>query len=196
MLMSMFFKAWNKNYCYQTCKWPCYKSTIYNSPYNLGTLAYIQRRQWQPTPVLLPGKFHGWRSLVGCSPWGREKSDKTEQLHFHALEKAMATHSSVLAWRIPRTAEPGGLLSMGSHRVGHDWSGLAAAAAAVLSTILSKVICGFPGGSDGKESTSSAGDMGSIPGLGRSPGGGHGNPLQYSCLENLHGQRSLAGYSP
>ena len=45
-----------------------------------------------------------------------------EQLHFHfhALEKAMATHSSVLAWRIPGTAEPGGLLSMGSHRVGHD----------------------------------------------------------------------------
>ena len=41
-----------------------------------------------------------------------------------------------------------------------------------------------------------AGDAGLIPGLGRSPGGGHGNPLQYSCLENLHGQRSLAGYSP
>ena len=44
------------------------------------------------------------------------------------LEKAMATHSSVLAWRIPETGEPGGLLSMGSHRVGHDWSDLAAAA--------------------------------------------------------------------
>ena len=43
---------------------------------------------------------------------------------------------------------------------------------------------GFPGGSDGKESTCNAGDLGSIPGLGRSPGGGHGNPLQYSCLEN------------
>ena len=49
--------------------------------------------------------------------------------HFHALEKAMATHSSVLAWRIPGTGEPGGLLSLGSHRVGHDWSDLAAAAA-------------------------------------------------------------------
>ena len=54
---------------------------------------------------------------------------------------------------------------------------------------------GFPGGSDSKESTCSAGDLGSIPGLGRSPGGGHGNPLQYSCLENPHGQRILAGYS-
>ena len=48
--------------------------------------------------------------------------------HFHALEKAMATHSSVLAWRIPGTGEPGGLLSLGLHRVRHDWSDLAAAA--------------------------------------------------------------------
>ena len=55
---------------------------------------------------------------------------------------------------------------------------------------------GFPGGSDGKESTCNVGALGSIPGLGRSPGEGHGNPLQYSCLENPHGQRSLVGYSP
>ena len=55
---------------------------------------------------------------------------------------------------------------------------------------------GFPGGSDGKESACNAGVLGSIPGLGRSPGGGHGNSLQYSCLENPHGQRSLTGYSP
>ena len=54
----------------------------------------------------------------------------------------------------------------------------------------------FPGGSDGKESTFSAGELGSIPELGRSPGGGHGNPLQYSCLENPYRQRSLAGYIP
>ena len=53
----------------------------------------------------------------------------TERLHFHTLEKEMATHSSVLAWRIPGMAEPGGLLSMGLHRVGHDWNDLAAAAA-------------------------------------------------------------------
>ena len=58
------------------------------------------------------------------------------------------------------------------------------------------VLLGFSGGSNGKESTCQAGDLGSIPGLGRSPGGGHGNPLQYSCLENPHGQRSLVGYSP
>ena len=42
-----------------------------------------QRRQWHPSPVLLPGKSHGWRSLVGCSPWGRQESDTTERLHFH-----------------------------------------------------------------------------------------------------------------
>ena len=55
---------------------------------------------------------------------------------------------------------------------------------------------GFPGGSDGKESSCNARDLGSIPGLGRSPGGGHGNPLQYSSLENPHGQRILEGYTP
>ena len=59
---------------------------------------------------------------MGCSPWGRWESDTTERLpfHFDALEKEMATHSSVLAWRIPGVGEPGGLPSMGSHRVGHD----------------------------------------------------------------------------
>ena len=55
---------------------------------------------------------------------------------------------------------------------------------------------GFPGGSAAKESACNAGDLDSTPGLGRSPGGGHGNALQYSCLENPHGQRSLVGYSP
>ena len=93
----------------------------------------FRRRQRHPTPVLLPGKSHGWRSLVGCSPWGHEEltrlSDFTFTFHFHTLEKEMATHSSVLAWRIPGTVEPAGLPSMRSHRVGHDWSDLAAAAA-------------------------------------------------------------------
>ena len=84
----------------------------------------VRRRQWHPTPVLLPGKSHGQRSLVGCSPWDREELDMTERLHFHfslhALEKEMATHSSVLAWRIPGTGEHGGLPSMGSHGVAHS----------------------------------------------------------------------------
>ena len=85
------------------------------------------RRRWHPTPVFLPGKSHGRKSLVGYSR--TRQSDLTFTFHFHALEKEMATHSSVLAWRIPGTAEPGGLSSMGSHRVRHDWSDLAAAAA-------------------------------------------------------------------
>ena len=85
-------------------------------------------------------KSHGWRRLVGCSPWDRYELDTTERLpfftfHFNALEKKMATHSSVLAWRIPGTAEPGGLPSMGSYRVGHDWSDLAAAAAVSIKGI-------------------------------------------------------------
>ena len=54
----------------------------------------------------------------------------------------------------------------------------------------------FPGDSNGKESACSAGDLGSIPGLGRSPEGGLGNPLQYSCVENTYGQRNQASYSP
>ena len=54
----------------------------------------------------------------------------------------------------------------------------------------------FPGSSADKETTCNAGDLGSVPGLGGSPGGGHSNPFQYPCLENPHGQRSLVGYSP
>ena len=92
------------------------------------------RRQWLPTPVLLPGKSHRRRNLVGCSPWGCKESDTTEQLHFHFSLSRIGEgngnplHSSVLAWRIPGMGEPGGLPSVGSHRVGHDWSDLAAAA--------------------------------------------------------------------
>ena len=51
--------------------------------FHLSIMPSRWRRQWHPTPVLLPGESHGWRSLVGCSPWGRYKSDRTERLHFH-----------------------------------------------------------------------------------------------------------------
>ena len=62
-----------------------------------------------------------WQAAVhGVARSRTRLSDFTFTFHFHALEKEMATHSSVLAWRIPGTTEPGGLLSMGSHRVGHD----------------------------------------------------------------------------
>ena len=71
-----------------------------------------------------------WAAVHGVSKSQTRLSDFTVSFHFHALEKEMATHSSVLAWRIPGTGEPGGLPSLGSHRVGHNWSDLAAAAAA------------------------------------------------------------------
>ena len=61
---------------------------------------------------------------------------------------------------------------------------------------ITQVVLGFPGGTYGKESTCNVGDLGSVPGLGRSLAGGHGNPLQYSCLENPHGERSLTGFCP
>ena len=77
-----------------------------------------------PTPVLLSGKpMDGgawWAAVHGVAKSLTQLSDFTFTFHFHALEKEMATHSSVLAWRIPGMGEPGGLLSMGSHRVGHD----------------------------------------------------------------------------
>ena len=61
-----------------------------------------------------------WAAVHGVAKSQTRLSDFTFPFHFHALEKEMATHSSILAWRIPGTAEPGGLPSMGSHRVGHD----------------------------------------------------------------------------
>ena len=92
---SFIFK-WNKLIC-----------EVFQVNYISGNIPFLQRRQWCPTPVLLPRKSHGRRSLVGCSPWGRSSrtrlSDFTFTFHFYALEKEMATHSSVLAWRIPGT---------------------------------------------------------------------------------------------
>ena len=119
-------------------------------------------KEMETIPVFsLPGKSNGQRNWVGYSPRGRKESDMTEWFHFTSqstnkhfctfstirnntlnteiwvheqilMEKEMATHSSVLAWRIPGTEEPGGLPSLGSHRVGHDWSDLAAAAEQIL----------------------------------------------------------------
>ena len=78
--------------------------------------------EWHPTPVLLPEQSHGCRKAAvhGVAEGWIRLSVFTFTFHFHALEKGMATHSSVLAWRIPGTGEPSGLRSMGSHRVGHD----------------------------------------------------------------------------
>ena len=93
----------------------------------------------------------------------------------------MATHSSILAWRIPWTEEPGGLQSIGLHRVGHDSSNLLSTCTGMGCAARRE---GFPSGSHGKESACTAGDPGSIPRSRRSPGEGNGYPLQCSCLEN------------
>ena len=150
-------------------EWKQWKKTIHEKTYRFKK--YTQtcidgRRQWHPTPVLLPGKFHGWRSLVGCSPWGRWELDTTPWLHFPFSLLCIGEGTgnplrcSCLenprdggAWwaavygvaqsrtrlkrlssssRIPGMGEPGGLPAMGLHRVGHDWSDLAAAAAALI----------------------------------------------------------------
>ena len=84
-----------------------------------------------------------WAAVHGVEKSWTGLSDFTFTFHFHALEKEMAVHSSVLAWRIPGTGEPGGLPSMGSHRVGHDYRDLAAAAAAAaLYRLVYYVSCG------------------------------------------------------
>ena len=79
-----------------------------------------------------------WATLHGVAKSRTPLSDFTFTFHFHALEKEMATHSSVLAWRIPETGEPGGLPSMGSHRVGHEWSDLAVGDECIKETFYMK----------------------------------------------------------
>ena len=95
---------------------------VYGCDLVMTTLTFW-RRQWQPTPVLLPGKSHGRRGLVGCSPWGRWESDMTEQLHFHfslsCIGEGNGNPLQCSCLENPRDGEPGGLPSMGLHRVGY-----------------------------------------------------------------------------
>ena len=97
--------------------------------FNLISVFHLEKAMAPHSSTLLPGKSHGRRSLVGCSPWGRgvghDWVTSLSLFTLHWRRKWQPTH--VLDWRIPGTVEPGGLLSMGSHRVGHDWSDLAAA---------------------------------------------------------------------
>ena len=110
------------------------------------------------------------------------------------IMQEVATYSSTLAWRIPWTEEPGGLQFMGSER---DTTEPLHFHFHIYVYIL--YIYGFPRVASGKEPVCQCRRPKShslILGSGRSPGGAHGDPLQYSCLENPYGQRSLAGYSP
>ena len=84
-----------------------------------------------------------WAAVRGVAKSRTWLSNFTFTFHFHPLEKEMATHSSVLAWRIPGTGEPGGLPSMGSHRVWHDWSDLAAAANRYVITFINFLLLPF-----------------------------------------------------
>ena len=94
----------------------------------------FQRRQWHPTPVLLPRKSHGRRSLVGCSPWGREELYTTEQLHFHfslsCIGEGNGNPLQCSFLKNPRDWGAWWAAVMRLHRVRHDWSDLAAAASA------------------------------------------------------------------
>ena len=132
---------------------------------------YSSTLAWKIPWTEEPGRLQSMGSLRVRHDWATSLSLFT---FMHWRRKWQPT--SVLAWRIPGMVEPGGLPSMGSHRVRHDWNNLAAASACINS--------GFPGGLEGKASACNAGDPGSIPGSGRSPVEGNGNPLQYSCLGN------------
>ena len=118
---------------------------------------------------------HGQRRWAGYNPWGRKDSDMTKATEHAPVEIELYKW----IWEMEQQAQ-------------RPWGGFML----TLFIYLFLTLWGLIGGSDGKESTCKAGDLGSIPGLGRSPGEGHGNPLQYFFLENPHGQRSLAGCSP
>ena len=105
-----------------------------HTEYLIHSVACLEKAM-APFPCLESPMDRGawWAAVHGVVESRTWLSDFTFTFHFHALEKEMATHSSILAWRIPGTEEPGGLPSMGSHRVGHNWSDLAAAAAAAAA---------------------------------------------------------------
>ena len=205
---------------------------------------YLQRRRWHPTPVLLPGKSHGWRSLIGCSPWGHEESDRTEWLHFRfSLSCIGERNGNPLRCSCLENPRDGRAWWAAIYGVTQSWTRLKRLNNNNNNVYLDR--WGFLGGSVVKESTCQcrrsrrhdfnpwvgkipwrrkwqpipvflpgkfhgqrslqgysprgckesvvknllantrdAGDMVSVPRLGRFPEEGNGNPLQYSCLEN------------
>ena len=162
------------------CRGPKFKPWVGKTPW---------RRKWHPTPVLLPGKSHGWRSLVACSPWGREESDTAEWLPFHFSLSCIGEgngnplHCSCLENPRDGGAWQAAFYGVTQSRIWLKW----------LSSSSSSIAQGFPSGSDGEESACGAGDPSSIPGSGRPPGEGNGNPLQYSCLAEEPGGLQSTG---
>ena len=101
-----------------------------------------QRRQWQPTPVLLPGKSHGWRSLVGCSPCGCYELDTTEWLQFRfSLSCSGEGNGNPLQCSCLENPKDGGVWWAAICGVAQSWSDLAAAAAELLSKDPSEILC-------------------------------------------------------
>ena len=144
----------------------------------------MQRRQWQPTPVVLPGKSHEWRSLVGCSPWGLEESDTTERLHFHfslsCIEEGNGNPLQCSCLENPRDGRAWWAAVCGVAQSRTRLNGFSSSSSSSKGIVVSQValvVKNLPANAGDRR------DSGWIPGSGRSPGGGSGNPLQYSCLE-------------
>ena len=128
----------------------------------------------------------------------RVRHDWSNLACMHALEKEMATHSRVLAWRIPGTGKPGGLPCMGSHRAGHDWSDLASGVWKEKPRALlvgCKLVCwlDFPGGASGKEPACQCRSCGFDPWVRKIPWRKVWQPTPVFLPGKSHGQRSLAG---
>ena len=142
-----------------------------------------QRRQRHrhPTPVLLPGESHGQRSLVGCSPWG------CRVRHNWATSLSLFTFTH---WR--RKCNPLQYSCLENPRDGGAWWAAVCEVAQSRTWLkrLSSRSSILPTSSAVKNLPANAGDAGSVPESGRSPGGGNGNPLQYSCLGNLKDRRA------
>ena len=134
------------------------------------------RKEWLPTPVFLPGKSYGWRSLVGCSPWGREELSMTQWLHFHFSPSCIGEGNG----------NPLQCSCLENPRDSRAW--WAAVYGVAQSRTQLKRLSSSSSGSSGKGSACNAGYLGSVPGLGSSPGEGNGCQLQYFCLENSMGR--------
>ena len=149
-----------------------------------------RRRQWHPTPVLLPGKSHGRRSLVGCSPWGHSESDTTERLHFHFLLSCIGEGNGnplqCSCVENPRDRGAWWAAVSGVAQSQTRLKRLSSSSSRYMSGASQVVLVV-------KNLPANAGDVrdaGSISELGRSPEGGHGNPVQGSCLEDPMDRRT------
>ena len=142
------------------------------------------RRQWHPTPVLLPGKSHGWRSLEGWSPWGRWGSDTTERIPFHfslsCIGEGTGNPLQCSCLENPRDVGAwwAAIYGVAQSQTQLKWLSSSSSNLVYRASQMSLMVKNLPANAGDIR------DVGSIPGLGRSPGRGHGNPLQYSCLEN------------